>query len=100
MKSVDIDGVTISVENTGHYSTDNRMIFEWTIKLGGQEVYSEADLKSGCGAFPSELEMLDALLSFLEAAGESYRYDGMEGESSGLFPEPVVKWAAENGGCL
>lgn len=95
MKSVDIDSVTVSVENTDSYSTDNRSIFEWTIQLEG-ETYSEADLKSGCGAEPSETEMLETLLAFLGAAAESYRYDGMEGENSHLFPEPVVKWASEN----
>jgi hypothetical protein len=95
MKSVDIDGVTISVENTDRYTTDNRSIFEWAITID-EVVYSEADLKSGCGADPSETEMLETLLSFLGAAAESYRYDGMEGENSQLFPEPVVKWAAEH----
>ena len=95
MKSVDIDGVTISVENTDRYSTDNRSIFEWTIQIEG-ETYSAADLKSGCGAEPSETEMLETLLAFLGAAAESYRYDGMEGENSHLFDEPVVKWASEH----
>ena len=97
MKSVDIDGVTISVENTDRYSTDNRSIFEWTIQIEG-ETYSAADLKSGCGAEPSETEMLETLLSYLGAAAESYRYDGMEGENSHLFDEPVVKWASEHEG--
>ena len=93
MKSVNINDIDIdiSVENT----TDDRMTFEWTIELAGQQ-YREANLKSGCGADPSESEMLGTLLTFLGAAGESYRYDGMEGESSNLFPEPVVKWASEN----
>jgi hypothetical protein len=95
MKSVDINGVTVSVENTDRYTTDNRSIFEWTIMLDGG-TYSEADLKSGCGAEPSETEMLETLLAFLGAAAESYRYDGMEGENSHLFPEPVVKWASDN----
>lgn len=95
MKSVDIDGVTISVENTDRYSTDNRSIFEWTIQIEG-ETYSAADLKSGCWFAPTEAEMLEALLSFLGAAAESYRYDGMEGENSHLFDEPVVKWASEH----
>lgn len=95
MKSVDINGVTVSVENTDRYTTDTRSIFEWKITLDG-ETYSEADLESGCGAEPSETEMLETLLSFLAAAAESYRYGGMEGENSHLFPEPVVKWASEN----
>jgi hypothetical protein len=95
MKSVNIEGVTISVENTDRYTTDDRMIFEWSINLD-EVIYSAADLKSGCGADPSETEMLETFLSFLGASAESYRYDGMKGDNSNLFPEPVVKWAAEH----
>ena len=95
MKSVNIEGVSVAVSNTDRYTTDDRSIFEWSIDLD-EVIYSQADLKSGCGADPSESEMLETLLAFLGAAGESYRYSGSEGESSHLFPEPVVKWAAEN----
>ncbi len=95
MKSVDIDGVTISIEDTGHYTADNRAIFEWTVVLD-HKIYNEADLKSGCWSRPTETEMLETLLAFLGAAAESYRYAGMEGENSNLFPEPVAKWASEN----
>lgn len=95
MKSITIGDATISVENTDRYTTDDRQIFEWGIELDGEQ-YREADLRSGRGGEPSELRMLETLLSFLAAAGESYRYSGMEGENSGLFPEPVTKWAAEN----
>ena len=95
MKSVNINDIDISVENTDRYTTDDRQIFEWTIELAGEQ-YREADLRSGRGGEPSELRMLETLLAFLAAAGESYRYNGMEGESSSLFPEPVTKWAAEN----
>ena len=95
MKSVDIGGVTISIEDTGHYTADNRAIFEWTVVLD-HKIYNEADLKSGCWSRPTETEMLETLLAFLGAAAESYRYAGMEGENSNLFPEPVAKWASEN----
>lgn len=95
MKSITIGDAIIGVENTDRYTNDDRAIFKWTIGLG-DEMFSEADLRSGCGGSPSELRMLETLLSFLGAAGESYRYNGMEGESSSLFPEPVTQWAAEN----
>lgn len=95
MKSVNIEGVSVAVSNTDRYTTDNCPIFEWSIDLD-EVIYSQADLFGGHGADLSESAMLETLLAFLGAAGESYRYDGMEGESSHLFPEPVVKWAAEN----
>lgn len=97
MKSITIGDATISVENTDRYTTDDRQIFEWGITLTSLN-YSvrDSDLRSGCGGSPSELRMLETLLASLAAAGESYRYNGMEGESSNLFPEPVVKWASEN----
>jgi hypothetical protein len=95
MKSVDINGVTISIRDTGRYTVSNRNIFEWTIQLEGA-TYREDDLQSGCGAEPSETEMLETLLAFLGSAAESYRYDGLEGENSHLFPEPVVEWASEH----
>lgn len=93
MKSVDINGTTLSIENTDRYTTDNRAIFEWRIQLNG-ETFSEADLKSGCGQEPSEEEMLETLLAFLGAAGEYERYNN--GDPDRMFPVPVCKWASEN----
>lgn len=97
MKSVDINGAVIKVERAGKRTSDNREVFRWIAELPEEEeIYFDQDLKSGCGASPSDTEMLETLLAFLGAAAESYRYDGMEGENSHLFPEPVVKWASEN----
>jgi hypothetical protein len=95
MMGVDIDGVEIAVANTDRYTADNRSMFEWSIDLDG-EVYREADLKSGCGADPSEMDMLETLLGFLYAAAESYRLYGIAGDNAGLFPEPVVAWASSH----
>lgn len=95
MKTITIEDVQISIEDTDRYTTDNRSIFEWSITVEGTQ-YCDADLRSGCGSTLSETQMLETLLSFLSAAAESYRYDGLEGENAHLFPEPVVKWAAVN----
>ena len=58
---------------------------------GGE--YGDNDLKSGCGGGDLK-EGFVSLLSFLSAAAESYKYDGMEGENSDLFPEAVTHWAS------
>lgn len=41
--------------------------------------------------------MFAALLGFMDACGESWRYDGADGENSHLFPPEVAEWCAANG---
>lgn len=76
------------------YAEDNRDRYQYHIDADGRS-HSGCDLKSGCGGGTLQ-EGLESLLSFLSAAAESYRYKGMEGENSDLFPEWVDEWAAQH----
>jgi hypothetical protein len=70
-------------------------------KDGKESTFISDDLQSGAGG-GSLLEGFQSLLSFLSAAGESFRYaerrgkDGMEGENSNLFERELTEWAAQN----
>lgn len=59
--------------------------------------FEDDSMQSGMGGFHSTVEIFETYLSFLDAAAESYKYDGMEGENSKLFPKHIVEWAAEQG---
>jgi hypothetical protein len=57
--------------------------------------YQSSDLRSGMhgGNLQNGLE---SLLSFLTAAGDSYRAHGMQGENSDLFAAEVTEWAYQH----
>lgn len=77
---------------------EGRTVYRWIIDLPegeNEKSFSSNDLRSGCGG-GNLFEGFTSLLSFLEAAGESYRYNGEQGENSGSFPLEVTKWAAQN----
>jgi hypothetical protein len=57
--------------------------------------FKDDSMQSGMGGFHSTVEIFETYLSFLEAAAESYKYHGMEGENSNLFPRHIVEWAAD-----
>ena len=58
------------------------------------------DFRPGMGRHSVE-SLFESILSFMEAAAESFRYaerngkDGMEGENSGLFPKEVTECLAK-----
>ena len=44
---------------------------------------------------PSMESAFETLLSFMSAAAESFRYKGMDGENTDLFPAPVAEAIAQ-----
>ena len=82
-------------------TAEGRSQFVWTVshaEAGGElaELERGNDLRSGVGAGADYPAMLGTFLSFLEAAGESYRYHGnrMEaGSNTDLFSEVVCELA-------
>lgn len=94
MAGVQVGGATISL-GYGYYNSERRMVYSCFIDLPDGTEYEIADLCSGCHG-GSLQEGFASLLGFLSAAGESFRYAGMKGENSTLFPAPVTEWASEN----
>ena len=93
LPSVRVGTCFISIEFAGETS-DGRARYRYFIDTPDFE-HEGSDLKSGCGG-GSLQEGMESLLSFLTAAAESYRYNGMDGENSDLFPEQVTCWACAN----
>jgi hypothetical protein len=95
MAGVRVGGATLSIEDNGDVSYDNRTVYNIWIDLPDGQEFNVTDLRSGCGG-GSLQEGMCSLLSFLGAAGESYNYSRINGENSDLFLLPVVEWAAQN----
>ena len=86
----------ISIEYGGT-TDDNRTRYRYQIDTPEIE-HTDNDLKSGGGG-GSLQEGMASLLSFLDAAAESYDYHlrtGSAGENEDLFPKNVVEWAYQN----
>jgi hypothetical protein len=94
LPSLHIGGAWVSLEYAGSTS-DGRQRFRYYIDLPDGTEHVAAELKSGVGGCDLQ-EGFENLLAFLGAAAESYRYRGMQGENSDLFPESVNAWAALN----
>jgi len=92
LPGVILGNTQISIEYAG--VEDNRTKYRYYIDIGRKE-YTKDDLSSGCGGGTLQ-QGLESLLSFLCAAAESWRYAGKNGENSDLFPQRIVKWAAQN----
>lgn len=91
---VRIGDVFISIDYAGE-TRDGRTRYRYHIDLPNGKEHTGTDLKSGCGGGDLQAGM-ESLLSFLSAAAESYRYSGMDGENSDLFPEFICQWASDN----
>ncbi len=97
MPAVKVGGAWISLE-CGRTNSEGRTIYKAFIDLPHGKEYAINDLKSGCQG-GSIQEGMEALLSFLGAAAESYAYrmrTGYAGENEDLFEPEVVRWAYEN----
>ena len=91
LPALEIEDGTIQLQYAPTFGRDGRTRYLWTIDIPDGE-FSGDDLQSRCGGGNLQ-EGFESLLAFLAAAGESYKYDGMDGEHSDSFPEPVVQWA-------
>lgn len=91
---VRIGGAEVCISYSRREGRVGRTRYQWQINLGRKE-YQGDDLQSGCQG-GSLQEGLESLLSFLSAAGDSFRHAGKDGENSDLFPLPVVQWASQH----
>lgn len=100
LPSLRIGEAWLSLKAAG-VTDDHRVRFRWYFDLPDGTEFSEADLKSGVGGCGFQRAFAD-LLSFLGAAVESYQYEQRAGcdadpdGNTGLFPLPVVQWAAQH----
>lgn len=86
----------ISIE-FGDMTREGRVRYRYYID-GPDLEYNSDDLKSGVGG-GSLQQGLASLLSFLSAAAEAVRYSewaGRESDNRDMFPEPVMRWAAQH----
>ena len=99
--SITVAEATIAVTYDGldFYSDDRcyeeRRRYAYVITTPEWE-YVGNDLYSGVGADVDEWKMLDAVLDYLQAAAEAYRYwmdTSQESENYDLFPPHVTEWA-------
>ena len=86
--------MVVSIEY-GERSRDNRAAYIVHFDHCDGRSHTEETLFSGVGGGGLQRGM-EAMMSFLGAAAESYRYAGMEGENSNLFPEWITEWAYLN----
>lgn len=99
LPAVDVAGATVSVDptsNRDHYGKPEWRYFidlpDGTEHTGG-ELYGWGDAG----------EMLETLLAFLGACGESVNYrdrTGRGGENADIFPPEVAAWCAANSDAL
>lgn len=94
LAGIKIDNAFVSIDYAGQ-TAEGRTRYRYHIDLEHGGEYSGTDLKSGCQGGTLQ-EGLESLLSFLGACAESYRYKGMNGENSDLFPESIAQWASQN----
>lgn len=84
---------TLSLLDT-EVTTDNRDRARFELYFDdGREPYVDDKLRSGVGGFRSTVDAFESFLAFLEAAAESYKYDG---DNTDLFPPHIVEWAADH----
>jgi hypothetical protein len=86
----------LTVAPLGRVGHHNRILWIWRLDIAGQE-YSGTDLSTGVGTINDEAgyrAALGAMLSFLSAGAEAYRYGPRDdGE---LFEEAVLAWADQH----
>lgn len=94
MPALNIAGATLSLDSESR-NAEGRTQYKCFIDLPDGSEHEITGLRSGCQG-GSVQEGFQSLLSFLSAAGESFNRNGIEGENSDLFPQPVTQWASEN----
>ena len=96
LPGLQVGGAFISLDWSGRPGSDaGRVRLRWYIDLADGQEFHDDDLQSGACSF-SWQSMFGALLDFLSAAGEGYRFrmsTGRESENEHLFPVAVVEWA-------
>jgi hypothetical protein len=94
--AVDVAGATVSVEPTGRANRDGKPEWRWYVDTPDGGDHSGAELWGWGGS----ADMLETLLAFMGACGESVNYarrTGRDGDNAGLFPPAVAEWCAAHG---
>ena len=94
--AVDVAGATVSVEPTGRANRDGKTEWRWYVDTPDGGDHSGAELWGWGGS----ADMLETLLSFMGACGESVNYrarTGRGGDNAELFPPAVAEWCAAHG---
>jgi len=95
LPAVSVAGATISIEPTRGRGRDGKPEWRWFIDLPDGREFDGAELW-GWGDAGA---MLETLLAFLGACGESVNYrdrTGRGGDNAELFPPAVAEWCAAN----
>lgn len=93
--AVTVAGAEISVEPTGGCDRHGKPEWRWYLDLPDGAEHSGEELWGWGGS----TEMLETLLSFMGACGESVNYrarTGRGGDNAELFPPAVAEWCAAN----
>lgn len=91
--AVNVAGATVSVEPTGRANRGGMPEWRWHVDTPDGGEHSGAELWGGGGS----AEMLETLLAFMAACGESVNYrvrTGRGGDNAELFPPAVAEWCA------
>lgn len=99
LPAVRVGDATVSVEPTRNRDRDGKPEWRWYVDFPDGREFAGAELWGWGDAG----EMLEALLSFLGACGESVSYHdrtGRVGESADLFPAELARWCADNSDAL
>lgn len=94
-----VGGGCISIEyDRKRRGEGGRVRYHYYIDLPKGVEYTGNDLQSGASGGTLQ-QGLESLVSFLEAAGEAYRYAmylGRDSENADMFPGNVNEWAYQN----
>ena len=91
--AVTVAGATVSVEPTGDCDRHGKPEWRWYLDLPDGAEHSGAELWGWGGS----AGMLETLLAFMGACGESVNYQertGRGGDNAELFPAAVAEWCA------
>lgn len=95
LPGVRVGGAFVSIDPTGARDRRGAPEWRWYVDLPDGGEHTGAEL---CG-WGDARAMLETLLGFLAACGESVNYQrrtGRDGECAELFPPAVAEWAAAN----
>lgn len=93
--AVTVAGATVSVEPTGRADRHGKPEWRWYVDTPDGAEHSGAELYGWGGS----AAMLETLLAFMAACGESVNYrdrTGRGGDNAELFPPAVAEWCAAN----
>jgi len=95
LPAVSVAGATISIEPTKNRDRDGKPEWRWYVDLSDGREFSGAELwgREAAGG------ILESLLSFMAACGESVNYrdrTGRGGDNADLFPSGLAEWCGLN----